>query len=63
MQADGTLVFAAEPSFRKLMTRIGTHEDAGEMAIGRPVAGGARGGNASASVRRLVLRAGWRRPR
>ena len=25
MQADGTLVFAAEPSFRKLMTRIGTH--------------------------------------
>jgi Putative zinc-finger len=38
MQADGTLVFAAEPSFRKLMTRIGTHEDAGEMAIGVPAA-------------------------
>ncbi len=36
MQADGTLVFAAEPSFRKLMTRIGTHEDAGELAHGGP---------------------------
>jgi Putative zinc-finger len=34
MQSDGTLVFAAEPSFRKLMTRIGTQEDAGEMASG-----------------------------
>jgi hypothetical protein len=36
MQADGTLVFAAEPSFRKLMTRIGTQEDAGELASGIP---------------------------
>jgi anti-sigma factor RsiW len=36
MQTDATLVFAAEPSFRKLMTRIGTHEDAGEMAVGVP---------------------------
>ena len=34
MQTDATLVFAAEPSFRKLMTRIGTHEDAGELASG-----------------------------
>jgi hypothetical protein len=34
MQADTTLVFAAEPSFKKLMARIGTHEDAGEMAAG-----------------------------
>ncbi|MEJ0006227.1 MAG: zf-HC2 domain-containing protein [Steroidobacteraceae bacterium] len=32
MQADTTLVFAAEPSFKKLMARIGTHEDAGELA-------------------------------
>jgi hypothetical protein len=39
MQTDGNLVFAAEPSFQKLMTRIGTHEDAGELALGvRPVA-------------------------
>ncbi len=36
MQADGTLIFAAEPSFRKLMTRIGTQEDAGELASGIP---------------------------
>jgi hypothetical protein len=36
MQADGNLVFAAEPSFQKLMTRIGTHEDAGELAIAVP---------------------------
>jgi hypothetical protein len=32
MQADSTLVFAAEPSFRKLMARIGTQEDAGIIA-------------------------------
>jgi hypothetical protein len=38
MQPEGTLVFAAEPSFRKLMARIGTGEDAGEMAPGRPSA-------------------------
>jgi Putative zinc-finger len=36
MQTDGNLVFAAEPSFQKLMTRIGTHEDAGALAIGVP---------------------------
>jgi hypothetical protein len=36
MQADTTLVFAAEPSFRKLMARIGTHEDAGDLASGGP---------------------------
>jgi hypothetical protein len=36
MQPDSTLVFAAEPSFRKLMARIGTGEDAGELASGRP---------------------------
>lgn len=40
MQADSTLVFAAEPSFRKLMARIGTQEDAGTFAssAGPPVA-------------------------
>lgn len=32
MQADTTLVFAAEPSFKKLMARIGAHEDAGGLA-------------------------------
>jgi hypothetical protein len=32
MQPQSTLVFAAEPSFRKLMARIGTGEDAGELA-------------------------------
>jgi hypothetical protein len=37
MQTDATLVFAAEPSFQKLMTRIGTHEDAGDMARGVPL--------------------------
>ncbi len=37
MQPDATLVFAAEPSFRKLMARIGTGEDAGEMASVRSV--------------------------
>jgi hypothetical protein len=36
MQTDATLVFAAEPSFQKLMTRIGTHEDAGELARAAP---------------------------
>jgi hypothetical protein len=36
MQPESTLVFAAEPSFRKLMARIGTGEDAGELASGRP---------------------------
>ncbi len=36
MQADSTLVFAAEPSFKKLMARIGTHEDAGELSAGGP---------------------------
>jgi hypothetical protein len=36
MQPQSTLVFAAEPSFRKLMARIGTGEDAGELASGRP---------------------------
>ncbi|HEX3836202.1 MAG TPA: zf-HC2 domain-containing protein [Steroidobacteraceae bacterium] len=38
MQPEATLIFAAEPSFRKLMARIGTGEDAGEMAPGRPSA-------------------------
>jgi hypothetical protein len=37
MQADSTLVFAAEPSFKKLLARIGTAEDAGELASGREV--------------------------
>jgi hypothetical protein len=37
MQPESTLVFAAEPSFRKLMARIGTGEDAGELASGRSV--------------------------
>jgi Putative zinc-finger len=36
MQPEATLVFAAEPSFRKLMARIGTGEDAGALASGRP---------------------------
>lgn len=36
MHTDTTLVFAAEPSFRKLMARIGTQEDAGELASGTP---------------------------
>ena len=36
MQADTTLVFAAEPSFRKLMARIATQEDAGVAAAGAP---------------------------
>jgi Putative zinc-finger len=35
MQPQTTLVFAAEPSFRKLMARIGTGEDAGSLASGR----------------------------
>ncbi|HEY6455995.1 MAG TPA: zf-HC2 domain-containing protein [Steroidobacteraceae bacterium] len=35
MQPETTLVFAAEPSFRKLMARIGTGEDAGELASAR----------------------------
>jgi hypothetical protein len=35
MQPEATLVFAAEPSFRKLMARIGTGEDAGELASAR----------------------------
>jgi hypothetical protein len=35
MQPDATLIFAAEPSFRKLMARIGTGEDAGELASAR----------------------------
>jgi hypothetical protein len=36
MQPESTLIFAAEPSFRKLMARIGTGEDAGELASGKP---------------------------
>jgi hypothetical protein len=35
MQPEATLVFAAEPSFRKLMARIGSGEDAGELASAR----------------------------
>jgi hypothetical protein len=44
MQADSTLVFAAEPSFRKLMARIATQEDAGTFAGGgvSPLAAPAR---------------------
>ena len=34
MQADSTLVFAADPSFKKLMARIATAEDAGPQAAG-----------------------------
>ena len=37
MQADTTLVFAADPSFRKLMARIHTEEDVGPMPAPRPV--------------------------
>ena len=37
MQPESTLVFAAEPSFRKLMARIGTGEDAGQWVSGRSV--------------------------
>ena len=37
MQPEATLVFAAEPSFRKLLARIGTGEDAGQLASGRPM--------------------------
>jgi hypothetical protein len=36
MRADTSLVFAAEPSFRKLMARLGTQEDAGVVAARRP---------------------------
>jgi hypothetical protein len=36
MQADMSLVFAAEPSFRKLMARLGAEEDAGIVAASRP---------------------------
>jgi hypothetical protein len=36
MQADTTLVFAADPSFRKLMARISSEEDAGPVAAQRP---------------------------
>ena len=35
MQADTTLVFAAEPSFQKLMARIGTDEDAAWPVAGQ----------------------------
>jgi Putative zinc-finger len=34
MQADQTVVFAAEPSFQKLMSRIGATEDAAGLAAG-----------------------------
>jgi hypothetical protein len=36
MQADSTVVFAAEPSFKKLMARIATEEDAGTRVADRP---------------------------
>jgi hypothetical protein len=36
IQADTTLVFAAEPSFRKLMARLGTQEDAGIETASQP---------------------------
>jgi hypothetical protein len=36
MQAESTLVFAADPSFRKLMARIGAEEDAGRLVADRP---------------------------
>ena len=36
MQADGTLVFAAEPSFQKLMARIGDGADARALLGGAP---------------------------
>ncbi len=36
MQAESTLVFAADPSFRKLMARIGSEEDAGRLDEDRP---------------------------
>jgi hypothetical protein len=58
MQADTTLVFAAEPSFKKLMARIGTHEDAGELAAGGP-APVLRGANKPAPRRRFARAAGW----
>ncbi len=34
MQAESTVVFAADPSFRKLMARIASEEDAGPLAAG-----------------------------
>ena len=36
MQAETTVVFAAEPSFKKLMARIGSEEDAGTWLLERP---------------------------
>jgi hypothetical protein len=62
MQPESTLVFAAEPSFRKLMARIGTGEDAGEMASGRaaraaPVAMATRGARASSRAARWLAAA------
>ena len=33
MQPDATLAFATEPSFKKLMARISSNEDAGELAV------------------------------
>jgi anti-sigma factor RsiW len=38
MQADTTLVFAADPSFKKLMARISSEEDAGPIAAERTAA-------------------------
>ena len=37
MQSETTLVFAADPSFRKLMARIGSEEDAVRRPADRPV--------------------------
>jgi hypothetical protein len=51
MRADTSLVFAAEPSFRKLMARLGTQEDAGIVAAGRPEPDTRKPGGSRASAR------------
>lgn len=51
MQSDDTLVFAAEPSFRKLMARINTAADAGVLATE-----GAAAPAPAAPVRRYAAR-------
>jgi hypothetical protein len=55
MRADTTLVFAAEPSFKKLLARIGTAEDAGVSATGGAPAATAAPVAAAPRARRV----GW----
>jgi Putative zinc-finger len=68
MQADGTLVFAAEPSFQKLMARIDMDADAGALAAAAalpdrgaaPVRRAVRGGAARWLAAAVVLEGlGW----